>query len=164
MHTDTSTYSEQRISHHECGLWKQKVNSTFISNYRDKAVLMQQGPTCGTQLVRAAPVPGGVTGPRELPHAGAVLGLPQKQDYWSCSSCCVAEREAGWGKEGWGQPRDPCWPYLDGCREQMDTPLTWCDTLLKLQQPLKASQPPSHCSSHVLTLHLARPPAEGTEG
>lgn len=43
MHTDTSTHSEQHISYHECLLCKQKVNSTFISNYGDKAVLMQQG-------------------------------------------------------------------------------------------------------------------------
>lgn len=68
------------------------------------------------------------------------------------------------GKEEWGQPRDPCWPHLDGYREWMDTPPTWCHTLLKLRQLLTPSQPPSHCSSHVLTLHLARPPAEGTQG
>lgn len=114
---------------------------------------MQQGPTCGT--------PRGVTGPRDLPHTGALMVLPQKQNYWSCSNYWVAERKAGGeGKEEWGQPRDPCWPHLAGYRDGHISKLV--SHVPQAPAAPEAISAPPQCSSPVLTLCLARSPAEGT--
>lgn len=110
----------------------------------------------GTNLWHTALVPRGAAGPRHLPHAGALMVLPQKQLLELLKLLCGRERGKR-GKEEWGQPRDPCWPHLDGSREWMDTESGWTHLQPGVTQLLNPSQPLSHCSSLVLTLYLARP-------
>lgn len=137
------------------------MNSTFISNYRYKALLMQQSPTWHTAPASRTGAKVSQPAPGICLRLAAVTTLPQKQ---GCQSCCRAEMQCGEGRSDGSPGRDPRWPLLDDYREQMDTRLTCCHMLLKLQQPLKPSQPLFHCSSHVLTSYLERPRAEGTEG
>lgn len=70
----------------------------------------------GTNLWHTALVPWGAAGPRDLPHAGALMVLPQKQLLQLLNLLCGRERGKR-GKGEWGEPRDAGWPHLDGSRE-----------------------------------------------